>query len=369
MLRFAHMLAAGCQATGLTTEIWWPPARLGAMTSSTTTGLGKWLGYVDKWLLFPLLLRWRLHQPALRAASTRFHICDHSNAPYLKYLPPNQTGITCHDVLAIRGALGYLDAHAPASSFGKILQRWILHHLSRAQRLATVSKFTMNQLGELTTLPPTSPANWQVIPNALNADFNPLNPSRIAELLTKINFPTGMPFLLHVGSGLPRKNRRLLLDMAHALGSSWQGAICFAGEAPDADLLTRARALGLEKRVVSIVKPDHETLVALYSTCEAFVFPSLSEGFGWPVIEAQACGAPVIASQLAPMPEVGGEAALYADPTNPAAFAAAFLSLRVNATRTQLIERGLQNASRFRPEHMTRAYIALLGLEDGTPQQ
>ncbi len=127
-------------------------------------------------------------------------------------------------------------------------------------------------------------------------------------------------FLLHVGSAFPRKNRKILIDMVAALGKSWDGKICYAGETIEDELLDYAESMGVGERIISIVKPSHELLRALYSGCEAFMFPSFSEGFGWPAIEAQACGAPVIASNLAPMPEVSGEAALFADPYKPAGF-------------------------------------------------
>ncbi|MEJ7663191.1 MAG: glycosyltransferase [Hymenobacter sp.] len=154
----------------------------------------------------------------------------------------------------------------------------------------------------------------------------------------------------------------MLLEMVHALGSRWPGSICFAGEAPDEALLARAAALGLRERVVAIVKPDHDTLVALYGACEAFVFPSFSEGFGWPVIEAQACGAPVIASTVEPMPEVSGGAALHADPTDPAAFAAALLALQEPGARQALVQRGLLHSQQFAPARMVQAYLQLYGL-------
>jgi glycosyltransferase involved in cell wall biosynthesis len=120
--------------------------------------------------------------------------------------------------------------------------------------------------------------------------------------------------------------------------------------------------LGLRERARIIVKPDHNTLVALYSSCEAFIFPSYSEGFGWPVIEAQACGAPVIASNIEPMPEVSGGAALYADPSDPEAFAEALLTLQNLTTRALLVQRGFANSGRFEPAHMIQAYLNLCEL-------
>src|SRR5690606_30874322 len=94
---------------------------------------------------------------------------------------------------------------------------------------------------------------------------------------------------------------------------------------------------GLQSRVISVVKPNHMELVALYSACTAFVFPSYSEGFGWPVIEAQACGAPVIASNIAPMQEVCGQGAQLVDPDDAIGFAEALLNLQDPDVRAKWI--------------------------------
>ena len=359
MERFAQMLAAGFSKEGHPAAIWRPIVFFGKWSKSTTTGSGKWLGYIDKWILFPIILRLRLLKKKFRADNIHFHVCDHSNSFYLQQLPASKTVITCHDVLAIRGALGYDDAYVGASMAGKILQNWILGNLTSARKLAAVSTMTYEQLNALDKHPAHHPKNWKVIHNAFNADFRPMPKEETAILLERAGIGSVKPFLLHVGSGLPRKNRKLVIDMLLALGNQWNGNICFAGEELEEDLMRYARSLGLKDRVISVIHPDHVTLVALYSASAAFVFPSLSEGFGWPVIEAQACGVPVIASSFNPLPEVSGGAALHADPIKPAEFANAFLSLQNKITRNELIRKGFENSQRFDTSRMTLAYLDL----------
>ncbi len=360
MQRFASMLDEGFRQAGLQTEIWLPIVFFGALAKQTDAGIGKWLGYLDKWLLFPLVLRLRLRGKKFNKYF--FHICDHSNSPYLSHLPAAQTGITCHDVLAIRGGLGYADAHVKASRMGQLLQTWILAGLLRARRLAAVSNFTLNQLREIGVPPATTAVDWRVIHNGFNANFWVMPQVQAALKLQAAGVDPSTPFLLHVGSDLPRKNRVLLLDMVAALGDRWVGNICFAGAPLDAGLLARVEALSLQSRVISVVSPGHETLVALYSTCAAFIFPSYAEGFGWPVIEAQACGAPVLASDIAPMPEVSGGAALHASPDNALDFAEAFLRLFNDDARQALIKQGFINCQRFEPTAMIDAYLNLFAL-------
>lgn len=359
MQRFTFMLEQGFKDNGIETEIWLPVVFFARMFKGSTQGMGKWFGYLDKWLLFPVILKYRLFKKAYRSNETKFHVCDHSNAPYLKYLPNDKTVITCHDVLAIRGALGYEDAYCPASGMGKILQKWILKNLSNAQKLASVSKFTLNQLKDLNANKKLNDKNWVVIHNAFNAPFTQLEQGKAHQLLKELNLNPSDPFILHVGSALVRKNRKQLVLMVAALGNAWNGKIYFAGKPIDSKLVQLIEEKGLEDRVVSLIRPSHKQLLALYSTCEAFIFPSLSEGFGWPVIEAQACGAPVIAGSFEPMPEVSGGAAIHVHPEDSNGFAEALLKLKNKDAKSRLIESGFENMKRFGVENMIQDYLDL----------
>ncbi|MEJ5961347.1 glycosyltransferase family 4 protein [Pedobacter immunditicola] len=360
MARYALNLRDSLHNEQVQAEIWYPTVFFGTFSKNTHAGVGKWLTYLDKYLLFPvqLWLKLKLNRGYAQEL-TFFHICDHSNSPYLSLLPANRSGITCHDVLAIRGAAGFKDTHCESSATGKILQRWILTHLSRAKILSAVSQFTMKQLLELSKNRQPDNARWRVIPNSFNECFFPMEAAASAVLLANYGIGEGEPFLLTVGSAEPRKNRKLLLDMAHCLTGQWAGLICYAGQPLDPSLLNYAEKLGLRNRVINIVEPDHRALVALYSACTAFVFPSFAEGFGWPLIEAQACGAPVIASSKAPMPEITNGAALYADPYAPADFADAFLKLMEAGQRERLIALGFENCKRFDRGLVVREFIDL----------
>lgn len=364
MQRFTEMLSNGFKQQHVAVETWLPLVVFGKGASSTIAGYGKWLGYIDKWVLFPLVLRRRLGKKKYKKEHTYFHICDHSNAPYLAYLPLSRASITCHDVLAIRGALGYADAYCPASSFGKILQQWILRNLLKVQRVATVSHLTFEQLQELAANNKTKiKPGWGVIHNAFNDHFYVMEAQERNPLLQQAGIDIQTPFLLHVGSSLTRKNRRMLIEMVVAAGDAWNGNIVFAGQALEEEMLELIQQHHLTARVIAVVQPDHATLIALYSTCAAFVFPSFSEGFGWPIIEAQACGAPVIASDLAPLPEVSGGAALHSDPNDPNSFAEALLLLQDAGMRRKQIDAGFENIQRFEPRKMIEQYMALMKMK------
>src|SRR6267143_43568 len=115
MERFATMMLHGLAAAGVPVELIRPQPFFGRL-SSAGGFLAKWLAYIDKFLLFPLRLRRRL-----QAAPTLVHICDHSNAMYAKQVRGVPVVASCHDLLAVRGALGE-QTDCPASPTGKWLQ-------------------------------------------------------------------------------------------------------------------------------------------------------------------------------------------------------------------------------------------------------
>ena len=165
------------------------------------------------------------------------------------------------------------------------------------------------------------------------------------------------PFILHVGSNLPRKNRAGVLRIFQRMAPEWPGLLVFAGQALPPELVALAESLGIADRIVQIVKPGNETLEALYSRAVALVFPSRFEGFGWPLIEAQACGCPVVCSSAGPLPEVAGEGGLICELSREEDFAAALLRLTYPAERALWSRRGLLNIQRFTTERMVCEYL------------
>ncbi len=358
MILFLQMLKDGYTANGHTVDVWLPTTLFGSMASNTLSGIGKWLAYIDKYLIFPLVLRIRCLLP--KNAKTLFHVCDHSNAVYVPHLPYNRTLVTCHDVLAIKGAFGDKSVFCDASRAGKVLQNWILKSLLKAGKIATVSQTTLNHLNELAQTNKNPKAQWQVVLNAFNEPFNELPLDTAKEILEKAGLDLEVGFMLHVGSGLPRKNRKMLVKMLNLLKDEWYGLIVFAGQGIDPELQSLIRYHQLENRVISVVNPDFKLLQALYSTCDAFVFPSYSEGFGWPLIEAQACGACVLASDFPAIREVGGEASLYAQADDAQKFAENFQEVLKPEVQQQLRSKAQQNILRFDKQNMIENYIKLI---------
>jgi glycosyltransferase involved in cell wall biosynthesis len=355
MLRFRDLIQARLEAGGYATESIFPRGYLGRLLRKGA--LAKWMAYVDKYILFPPGLRMRLSAIGRKYPGRKIvvHICDHSNAvyaPLARRLFP--VLVTCHDLLAVRGALGE-DTDCPASGFGKLLQAAILRGLGQATAVACVSHATQSDLVRLGG--PGLAARSQVIPSALNYPYRILSREEASGGLRRagIDLPYH-GFVLHVGSALRRKNREALLLSVAQIRDSWPGLIVFAGEGLSDEERALVQSLGLGDRVREISRPDNETLNALYGAAHCFVFMSRFEGFGWPILEAQISGCPVICSNRTSVPEVAGDGALINEPEDYAAIARDIQRLHDSAFRDSLIALGLKNAGGYSNERMMGAY-------------
>jgi glycosyltransferase involved in cell wall biosynthesis len=314
-------------------------------------GLWKWVGYLDKLLLAPGALRGAARQADI------VHVCDHSNAVYVPRRKSRPYVVTCHDLLAVRGALGE-DTDCPASAAGRRLQHMVLSGLRRADAIACDSVATRDDARRLL---PDFGGPMVVIAPSLNYPYGVRDLDRVERLLARVpGLDRRRPYLLVVGSNLPRKNRDGALRVLALAASHWDGLLVVAGQPLDARLRALASDLGIADRVVDVAKPDNELLEALYNAAHALLFPSRFEGFGWPVIEAQSCGCPVICSRREPMIEVSGGAALLCDLDDEAAFARAIVDIAEQPRlRQDLVARGLANAARYRPRTMVEQMLDL----------
>lgn len=165
-------------------------------------------------------------------------------------------------------------------------------------------------------------------------------------------------FILSVGTLEPRKNLRTLLRSLVHLSRDWPGLhIVHAGPRgwKYASTLRDINRLNLGRKVHLLGQVPLDELVRLYNAATVFVYPSLYEGFGLPVLEAMACGCPVVASNTSAIPEVAGDAALLIDPMDPQAIADAIQNVLVNEELSkELRQRGLRRAKFFSWEDCAR---------------
>jgi glycosyltransferase involved in cell wall biosynthesis len=356
MQRFAHVMFEGLRRGGCHVELLVPPVIFGRWANATTRGLGKWFGYIDKYLVFPFRLRSAM-KARTKATGERVvaHICDHSNSVYTRWTSGVPVVVTCHDLLAVRGALGE-QTDCPASFMGRQLQRWIVQGLVRASVIVSVSRATGRDVERIVG-PAARGQRRCVVHMGLNHGYRQLEASVVETRLEESSLQRN-PYILHVGSNLRRKNREGVLRIFARVAERWNGLVVFAGEPLSEEIWALAHALRIHQRVVEVSKPDTSLMEALYNGATALVFPSRFEGFGWPIIEAQASGCPVICSNAGPLPEVAGDGGIVCPLDNEDAFASAILRLRESAERELWIRRGLSNATEFTTERMIDGYLA-----------
>jgi glycosyltransferase involved in cell wall biosynthesis len=351
MQRFGTMMLHGLNASGIPTKLIAPRPFFGKFRGAGSFA-AKWLGYIDKFVLFPRKLRATI---AKEKPST-VHICDHSNAMYGGWIKRTPIVVTCHDLLAVRGALGE-ETNCPASVTGKFLQQWILRGLRRTTVVACVSQTTEADARRLVSRSAAMP-KIELVRLGLNYPFRKLPEADVSALLGKIpRFDPAVPFILHVGSNLRRKNRDGALRIFARCKEKWNARLVFVGDALTPELLSLAESLGISDRVTQVPDASDELLEALYNRAIALLYPSRFEGFGWPVIEAQACGCPVVCSNAGPLPEAAGDAGLFHDPDDEPGFANDLLRLSDQAQRAIWSEKSLRNAERFSTSRMISRYI------------
>jgi glycosyltransferase involved in cell wall biosynthesis len=206
----------------------------------------------------------------------------------------------------------------------------------------TVSSFSRDRIAERLRIPQKKIV---VAPGGVSSHWQPADNSQIAD--ARKRHAGGRPYVLSVGSLEPRKNLRRLLAAWQHLGARKEGVtLLVAGTTGHVFRDAGLDPLPTDVRPIGFVSDDD--LRALFSGAEAFVFPSLYEGFGLPVLEAMACGAPVICSRAGSLPEVAGDAALLVDPLNSDAIADGLQKVLANRDlRADLRERGLARAAQF----------------------
>ena len=351
MQRFTATMFRGLSERGIDAEVIAPQPVFGN-AAGPGGFVGKWLGYIDKYLLFPFRLRSRLRRhPAV------VHICDHSNAVYVQHCDDIPVVVTCHDLLAVRGALGE-ETYCPASLTGRILQKWILRGLGRAQAVACSSEATAIDARRL--IDGADPPQISVISLGQNYPYKRISTELARARLKELNVVRlDRPFVLHVGSNLVRKNRDGVLRIFALTRNDWAGDLVFVGEALTEEMRRLATKLGIADRVREVPNSSDAVLEALYSCAVALLYPSRSEGFGWPVIEAQACGCPVICSTVGPLPDVAGDAGLSHEVDDEAGFATDLLRLTDEAEWKMWSEKSLRNAQRCSTSRMINDYAEL----------
>jgi glycosyltransferase involved in cell wall biosynthesis len=278
--------------------------------------------------------------------------------------------VTVHDIIPALRWAGKL-AGTPRGGY-PLLNKLSLAALRRARALIAVSQSTARDLVAHCGIEAEC---IHVVPLGLSPRFRPADPRERPALRARLGLPPDGRLVLISGDAF-YKNHATCLEVLRALD---------ADRAPDAAPVTLVRlgprgaawrlllaGSGLEARVIELEHLPGAEVPALYNAVDCLLFPSLYEGFGWPVLEAMGCGVPVVCSNAGSLPEVAGDAALAAAPTDVAALAQAVRRcLDDAAARAALVARGHAQAARY-PWHrhaqsVLQIYDGILGVRGAVP--
>ncbi|MGI8430169.1 MAG: glycosyltransferase family 4 protein [Solirubrobacteraceae bacterium] len=297
-------------------------------------GLASADDYVRRWISQPAV--------AKRLRADVIHFAD-DNGRAIRATPPDRTLVTCHDLILLLAAEGSIPYDGP---------RWYINRFrwgtSVLRNLAAVVCPTEAVRRDILRLCDVEPARVHAIHHGIGEQFRQLP----AEMRTRLRKGVGTGtahILLHVGTGTFYKNVTATLATLRALRDSGHDAVLvLVGQQLGVSDRAEQARLGLESAVLELGWVSDERLAELYNAADVLLFPSLAEGFGWPVAEAMACGTPVVASDIPALREVGGDAILYAPATDARALADAVRSLLDRPEgRAIAVENVLERARQF----------------------
>lgn len=296
--------------------------------------------------------------PRLGYAMPRAAWHDRLDLLHVTYtLPPL---LRCRSVVAVHD-ISYVffpEAFSPRDRF--LLSMTVPLSMRRASRVVTLSEATRRDIIRHYKVPGRQVV---AIPLAAEEHFRPV---RDDATLARVRAQYGLPerYILAVGNLQPRKNLGRLIEAFAALRRDGRIAhrLALVGKGlwKESEVFGTIREHGLQEEVIATGYIPDADLPAIYSGADAFVYPSLYEGFGLPPVEAMACGAPVITSNTSALPEVVGDAAITVTPTDTGAIAAALERvLGDEGLRRELRARGYERVARFTWRETARRTLAV----------
>ena len=352
MPRYSAMLLKGMQERGHQVTVWKPKARVSLLPFNGF--IKKWLGYVDQYLIFPFEVRLRLMKCA---ENTLFVFTDQALGPWVPLVKHRPHVIHCHDFLAQNSALGNIQENK-VSFTGRWYQKHICRGYNAGKNFISVSKETQKHLHQFLINPPKTS---EVIYNSVNPIFKPIAVKAARSFLTKkTGYLLENGFILHVGGNQWYKNRVGVIEIYEAWRSTSNSELplLLIGEKPSDKIFELYSKSPYKYQIHFLSEITDDVLRFAYAAATVLLFPSLAEGFGWPVAEAMASGCLVVTTDVSPITEVGANAAYYISKrpvdqldierwTFKAACTLDFVITLSESERKKAVEKSLINAKRF----------------------
>jgi len=269
--------------------------------------------------------------------------------------------VTIHDVMYLLPANVLPPSPSLYQWLGRIYRRLVVPRVARrATAIITVSNHSQQDIVQYLGIPPE---HVFVIYEALGHAFYP-SPNEEKIEKAKWRYRIQSQFVLALGGLDPRKNTNRILqafkDFSKRSKNDYQLVIVGLPRSGQRLFSRTAMEIGIAEQTVFTGFVAEEDLVALYNGADVFLYPSLYEGFGLPVLEAMACGTPVIASTAGSIPEIAGEAALLIEPKDVEALASAIEQVITDqALRQELIARGLEHVKKFSWDKAARELLTV----------
>jgi glycosyltransferase involved in cell wall biosynthesis len=272
--------------------------------------------------------------------------------------------LTVHDVIpCLPEAHPRMSGNRKARLLDRYWREVIPLAAARASRIVTVSDFSSQDIQRVLKTPED---RIQVLHNGFDPVFRVMDRGHCDRLLAEYRL-SGSQFMLAFLSKEPRKNSAAVVSAFRLFSAKVPncGLVLVSSSRDDSGALSDD--ILKDTRITVLRRVPQETLVALYNAAAALVFPSFSEGFGLPVLEAMACGAPVVASSIGALSEVAGDAALLVDPANVNVIAQAMLAVVSNERLWHSLRaKGLERATQFSWEETARRLVGEYGKAVGT---
>jgi glycosyltransferase involved in cell wall biosynthesis len=300
-------------------------------------------GYWNRHRRYPALLK--------PPAADLYHILDHSYAHLMAKLPPEKTVITCHDLMPLM-VEGYGRSWGGKLSIASF--RHSVSYLNKARHIIADSGATKNALIDILAL---ADRNITVVPLGVDEKFCPsqANPG--------LNKTKEVESILQVGAAAePYKNTMNILLAFSLLLKNRGGHIKLlkVGKAYTREQQNYIEKEGLAPHIQYLGFVERNVLPEVFRKATVLLMPSLYEGFGMPLLEAMACGIPVVSSHRGSIPEVAGAAALYVDPEDPRTIAGGVEKVLNDIDlRQNLITKGLSRVKEFTWERTARETYAV----------
>jgi len=299
-------------------------------------GNGVWAMRFSRYLFYPLQAR--RHNGAIN------HIMDHAYGHLVYVLDPERTIVSVHDLIPLVRWQGGIPGFSPGRK--PWLNLFSFNALKRARYLITASQNTKN---DLVSRLQCDPQKITVIPYGVDPCFRPYSNQEKSKLVQQWGLPDdGTLRILLSGSQFYKNQQKAIEAVALYKKNTGKSCVLIKVGPPNEEWHNAIDQNNLSRSSICFGNVALDQMADLYNCVDCLLFPSLYEGFGWPPLEAMACGVPVITSKSASLPEVVSDAGILCNAEDVEGLAKALNEISTNVElKSTLIAKGISRASRF----------------------